>query len=124
MIAYGMVYAAVVGLPIFLAATAGSAALRRYGRPERGVWLVALGLALMLPVAVLISPLGTSTGASGTRPATQSLVRNERSRFQTFSLYGSMKCSAMPSPKRQRTQPRKSVGALEPVIWRACHASK
>ena len=67
MIAYGMLYAAAVGLPILLAAIACSAALRRYGRPERGVWLGALGLALMLPVAFLISAFGsTSPGVPGT----------------------------------------------------------
>ena len=57
MIAYGMLYAAAVGLPILLAAMACTAALRRYGRPERGVWLGALGLALTLPVAFLIGAL-------------------------------------------------------------------
>ena len=73
MIAYGMLYAAAVGLPILLAAIACSAALRRYGRPERAVWLIALGLALTLPVAFLISPLGgTSPGASATLPAVAS----------------------------------------------------
>lgn len=65
MIAYGMVYAAAVGLPILLAAIVGSAALRRYGRPERGVWLVALGLALVLPVALLMIASGAQSGASG-----------------------------------------------------------
>ena len=67
MIAYMMLYAAAVGLPILLAATACSAALRRYGRPERGLWLVALGLALTLPVAFLMNPFGaTSAAAPGT----------------------------------------------------------
>ena len=66
MIAYGMLYAAAVGLPIFLAAIACSAALRRYGRPERAVWLLGLGLALTFPVAFLTNPFGTSPGASGT----------------------------------------------------------
>ena len=67
MIAYGMLYAAAVGLPILLAAIACSAALRRYGRPERGVWLGALGLALTLPVAFLINAFGgLSPKASGT----------------------------------------------------------
>ena len=71
MIAYGMLYAGAVGLPILLAAIACSAVLRRYGRPERGVWLVALGLALTLPVAFLINALGgTSRGASATLPDT------------------------------------------------------
>ncbi len=67
MIAYGMLYAAAVGVPILLAAIACSAALRRYGQPERGVWLVALGLALTLPVVFLISlSAGAASEASGT----------------------------------------------------------
>ncbi len=67
MIAYGMLYAAAVGLPILLATIALSAALRRYGMPERGVWLGALGLALTLPIALLVSAIsGTSPGAAGT----------------------------------------------------------
>ena len=84
MIAFGMLYAVAVGLPILLAAIACSAVLRRYGRPERGVWLLAIGLALTLPVAFLANPFGpTSPGvdrtlletglpvvASGTLPAT------------------------------------------------------
>lgn len=67
MIGYGMLYAAVVGVPIFLAALAGSAALRRHGRPERGVWLTALALALILPTASMMMPptraVTPSTGA-------------------------------------------------------------
>ena len=71
MIVYGMLYAGTVGLPILLAAIACSTALRRYGRPERGVWLVALGLALTLPVAFLINALGgTSRGAPAILPDT------------------------------------------------------
>ncbi len=67
MIAYGMLYASAVGVPILLAAIAGAAALRRYGKPERGVWLVGLGLALTLPVVFLISlSSGASSEASGT----------------------------------------------------------
>ncbi len=67
MIAYGMLYAAAVGLPLLLAAIACSAVLRRYGRPERSVWLAALGLALTLPVVFLINPFaGIWPGASGT----------------------------------------------------------
>ena len=67
MIGYGMLYAAAVGLPILLAAVACSSLLRRYGRPERGVWLIALGLALTLPVAFLINAFGgTSPGGSET----------------------------------------------------------
>ncbi len=67
MIGYGMLYATAVGVPILLAAIAGAAALRRYGKPERGVWLVALGLAMTLPVVFLISlSAGASSEASGT----------------------------------------------------------
>ena len=67
MIAYAMLYAAAVALPILVAAIVCSATLRRYGMPERGVWLVALGLALTLPVAFLMNPLGaTSVGEAGT----------------------------------------------------------
>ena len=72
MIAYGMLYATAVGLPILLAALACSAALRRYGRPERAVWLLCLGLALTLPVAFLTNPFGTSPRASGTLAETGS----------------------------------------------------
>ena len=67
MIAYGMLYATAVGLPILLAAIVCATALRRYGKPERGVWLLALGLALTLPVAFLINPFG---GASPQAPGT------------------------------------------------------
>ncbi|MCH8812918.1 MAG: carboxypeptidase-like regulatory domain-containing protein [Gemmatimonadetes bacterium] len=66
---YGMLYATAVGLPILLAAIVCSGPLRRGGRPERGVWLAGLGLALTLPVAFLINPLGgTSPGDAGTLP--------------------------------------------------------
>ncbi len=67
MIGYGMLYASAVGVPILLAAIAGAAALRRYGKPEWGPWLVALGLALTLPVVSLISlSARASSEASGT----------------------------------------------------------
>ena len=69
MIAYGMLYAAAVGLPIFLAAFACSSALRKYGRPERGIWFAALGLALTLPVVFLMNTSGgSSPGASAIPP--------------------------------------------------------
>jgi beta-lactamase regulating signal transducer with metallopeptidase domain/biopolymer transport protein ExbD len=78
-IAYGMLYAAAVGLPILLAALAGSTALRRYGKPERGVWLVALGLALTLPVAFLANPVGgssseTAESLGGAEGASEALI--------------------------------------------------
>ena len=67
MIAYVMLYAAAVGLQILFAAMACSAALRKYGKPERGIWLAALGLALTLPIAFLMNPLGgAAAAASGT----------------------------------------------------------
>lgn len=69
MIGFGMLYAVLVGVPILLAAFAASRALRRYGHPERNVWLGALVLALVLPLAFLTFPrteavtLGTVQGA-------------------------------------------------------------
>ena len=62
---YGMLYAVAVGLPILLAAIVSSRALRRGGRPERGVWLVGLGRALTFPVVLLTTPGGTTSSASG-----------------------------------------------------------
>ena len=61
---YGMLYATAVGLPILLAAIVWSGPLRRGGRPERGVWLAALGLALTLPVALLMSPASSTSSGS------------------------------------------------------------
>jgi TonB family protein len=60
MIAYGMLYTVAVGLPITLAALAIAAVLRRYGKPERLVWLGALITALVLPVVALLDPFGGS----------------------------------------------------------------
>jgi len=59
----------------------------------------------------------SSIGASGTRPATQSLAIVRRSHFQIFSLYGTMKWRAKPSPIRQVIQSRKlaDTGA-EPAL--------
>lgn len=70
MIAYVMLYTFAVGLPILLAALAVSAVLRRYGRPERGVWLVALALAFALPLVSLLMLGGRSAAASGAVPST------------------------------------------------------
>ncbi|MGE0158872.1 MAG: TonB family protein [Gemmatimonadales bacterium] len=53
MLLYSMVYAIAVGTPIACAAWVLAAVLRRYGRPERAVWLGALLLALALPLVVL-----------------------------------------------------------------------
>ena len=63
MIPYGMLYAAGVGLPIFLAALVTSAFLRRHGRAERGVWVAALLLALTLPVVALTRPASPAPAA-------------------------------------------------------------
>jgi TonB family protein len=72
MIAYGMLYTAAVGLPIMFAAMAIAAVLRRYGRPERVVWLVALSTAFALPVVALLDPLArlglTGVGAASAPP--------------------------------------------------------
>jgi TonB family protein len=51
---YTMLYTVAVGAPIALAAWSLGSALRRYGRPERGVWLVGLALAFVIPLAGLI----------------------------------------------------------------------
>lgn len=56
MIAYGMLYAIAIGVPIFAAVTIGSGVLQRQGRAQRGAWLFALLLALALPVFLLASP--------------------------------------------------------------------
>jgi len=53
MLAYSMLYMAAVAAPIACAGWALSAVLRRYGRPERGVWLAALVLAIAVPLATL-----------------------------------------------------------------------
>ena len=79
MIAYGMLYAAAVGLLTLLTAFACSAVLRKYGRPERGIWLAALGLALTLPVVFLMNTSGgSSPGASGTPPRSRVRRRSIR----------------------------------------------
>jgi hypothetical protein len=54
MVAYRMLYALAVGLPVLLAAAVGAAALRGHGRAERGLWLVGLCLALLLPAVLLV----------------------------------------------------------------------
>ena len=64
MIAYGMLYATAVALPILLAAIVVSSVLRRQGRAERGVWLSAMALAVALPVVLLTSPAAEAPTAS------------------------------------------------------------
>ena len=56
MILYAMIYAVAVALPIVLAAAVGAVFLRRHGRAERGVWLLALVLSLGLPLVTLARP--------------------------------------------------------------------
>jgi TonB family protein len=60
MIGYAMVYAVAVGAPILLAASAVAGVRRRHGHSERGVWIVALTLGLLLPALAL----GTSSGGT------------------------------------------------------------
>jgi len=56
MIAYRMLYAVAVGLPVLLSAHLVAGVLRRHGRAERGVWVGALVLALLLPAAFMAGP--------------------------------------------------------------------
>ncbi|MGE0158874.1 MAG: TonB family protein [Gemmatimonadales bacterium] len=65
MIPYVMLYTVVAGIPILLGAAAVAAILRRYGRPERAVWVCGLVLAFALPAASLLDPVrGTPAAAS------------------------------------------------------------
>ena len=66
MILYVMLYTIAAGLPLLLGALGIAALLRHYGRPERGIWLGALVLTFVLPIASLIDPSGSAPGA---RPA-------------------------------------------------------
>lgn len=56
MIGYGMLYAVAIGVPILAAVTIGSGVLQRQGRAQRGAWLGALVLALLLPLLLLATP--------------------------------------------------------------------
>ena len=56
MLTYAMLYTVVVGAPIAFGAWAVAAVLRRYGRPERGVWLGALVVAVAVPATALSRP--------------------------------------------------------------------
>jgi len=56
MIAYAMLYTAAVGIPVAIAALVIAAILRRHGKPERLVWLGALGTAFVLPAVALLDP--------------------------------------------------------------------
>lgn len=70
MIMYGMLYATAVALPILFAALVGSAVLRRCGRSERGIWLVALGLALTVPAIALLGRSGAISATPMPLPET------------------------------------------------------
>ena len=70
MIMYGMLYATAVALPILFAALVGSAILRRCGRSERGIWLVALGLALTVPAIASLGRFGAISATPMPLPET------------------------------------------------------
>jgi TonB family protein len=57
MIAYAMLYSVAVGVPMLLGAAAIASVLRRHGKPERGIWLGGLTLAVGLPVLGLLQSL-------------------------------------------------------------------
>jgi len=57
MIAYRMLYAVAVGLPVVVAVHVVAGALRRHGRAERGVWVAGLLIALMLPAVLMTRPM-------------------------------------------------------------------
>jgi TonB family protein len=68
MIPYVMLYTVAVGIPLLLGALAVAAILRRYGRPERAVWMCALALAFVIPALSLVDPV-RSTPVVGPPPA-------------------------------------------------------
>ena len=57
MIAYRMLYAVAVGLPVVVAAWLVAGALRRHGRAERGVWVAGLVLTVLLPALWMTEPM-------------------------------------------------------------------
>ncbi|MGD2046458.1 MAG: M56 family metallopeptidase [Gemmatimonadota bacterium] len=57
MIAYRMLYAVVVALPVLGASFGVAAVLRRHGKPERWIWLVGLVLSFALPTLYLSTSL-------------------------------------------------------------------
>lgn len=63
MIAAWMIYAVVASIPIALGAEAVSVLLRRHGLPERGVWVLALLGAVLIPLLALALPASTSEAA-------------------------------------------------------------
>ena len=68
MILYAMLYAVAVGVPVLMAAAVLAAALRRYGRSERGVWLVGLLLGLALPIGGLLQVSRRGTPGASAAP--------------------------------------------------------
>lgn len=66
MIAYRMLYAVAVGLPVLAACHGVAAVLRRHGKAERWVWLAGLCLLFVLPSLYLAQPVDpSSSDASG-----------------------------------------------------------
>jgi TonB family protein len=62
MIVYAMLFTMAMGVPIACAAWAAARVLRRGGRPERAVWLVALLLAFAIPLAMLVGSTSSTIG--------------------------------------------------------------
>jgi TonB family protein len=56
MIAYAMLYTVLVSVPLGVAAWFVARFLRAHGRPERGVWMVALAATLLFPAFTLSRP--------------------------------------------------------------------
>ena len=65
MIPYVMLYAIAAGLPLLLGAFGIAALMRHYGKPERAIWIGALVLTFVLPIASLID---TGGGAPAAEP--------------------------------------------------------
>src|SRR5712691_2462932 len=78
----------------------------------------------LYPIPLFVRPSAPLTTSSkeglGMDQLTQSDVIVRKSCFQNFSLYGSMKCFAMPAPNVFKTQSRKFRG---PPFGAACMLS-
>src|SRR4029450_4497515 len=76
----------------------------------------------LYPMPLLVMPSAPLTTSSsdglGIDQLTQSAVIVRRSCFQNFSLYGSMKCLAIPDPKVFTTQSWKFLGPPFGGAWR------
>ena len=68
---YAMLYSVAVGVPMACAAVAIAAVLRRHGRPERGVWLGALVLALAVPPIELLGRSAMASSGTGGLTSTE-----------------------------------------------------